>query len=83
MIIKNTSDALGDSNMRNPMKTYLAIAMLAVAAGLISFSSSNANADSSDITTAKSGEWASYGRDYNEQRYSPVKQITADNISKL
>jgi quinohemoprotein ethanol dehydrogenase len=29
------------------------------------------------------GEWMSYGRDYSEQRYSPLKQINADNASRL
>jgi alcohol dehydrogenase (cytochrome c)/quinohemoprotein ethanol dehydrogenase len=28
-------------------------------------------------------EWRSYGRDYSEQRYSPLEQITADNIAEL
>jgi alcohol dehydrogenase (cytochrome c)/quinohemoprotein ethanol dehydrogenase len=29
------------------------------------------------------GEWRSYGRDYSEQRYSPLTQIKADNIAQL
>lgn len=29
------------------------------------------------------GQWMSYGRDYSEQRYSPLKQINADNASRL
>jgi quinohemoprotein ethanol dehydrogenase len=29
------------------------------------------------------GEWASHGRDYSEQRHSPLKQITAENASQL
>ncbi len=33
--------------------------------------------------TDDAGEWRSYGRDYSEQRFSPLKQITADNISRL
>ncbi|MDR0781269.1 MAG: PQQ-dependent dehydrogenase, methanol/ethanol family [Pseudomonadales bacterium] len=34
--------------------------------------------------TASSGdEWLSYGRDYSEQRYSPLKQINADNVEQL
>jgi len=32
---------------------------------------------------ANAGEWMSYGRDYNEQRYSPLKQIDADNVARL
>jgi alcohol dehydrogenase (cytochrome c)/quinohemoprotein ethanol dehydrogenase len=32
---------------------------------------------------ADPGQWASHGRDYSEQRYSPLKQINADNAAKL
>ena len=28
-------------------------------------------------------EWPLHGRDYNEQRYSPLKQINADNVGQL
>jgi quinohemoprotein ethanol dehydrogenase len=33
--------------------------------------------------TADPGQWMSYGRDYTEQRYSPLKQVNADNIAQL
>jgi quinohemoprotein ethanol dehydrogenase len=29
------------------------------------------------------GEWMSYGRDYSEQRYSPLKQINPDSVKRL
>ncbi|MFV0477742.1 MAG: PQQ-dependent dehydrogenase, methanol/ethanol family [Parahaliea sp.] len=32
---------------------------------------------------AEPGQWMSHGRTYDEQRYSPLKQINADNISEL
>jgi quinohemoprotein ethanol dehydrogenase len=32
---------------------------------------------------ATPGQWMSYGRDYSEQRHSPLKQITADNAGRL
>ncbi|MGA9876351.1 MAG: PQQ-binding-like beta-propeller repeat protein, partial [Solirubrobacteraceae bacterium] len=32
---------------------------------------------------ANAGQWMSYGRDYSEQRYSPLKQINVDNVSRL
>jgi PQQ-dependent dehydrogenase (methanol/ethanol family) len=32
---------------------------------------------------AIAGEWLSHGLDYNEQRYSPLKQINADNVNQL
>ncbi|MET0658942.1 MAG: PQQ-dependent dehydrogenase, methanol/ethanol family [Steroidobacteraceae bacterium] len=28
-------------------------------------------------------DWGSYGRDYSEQHYSPLSQITTDNVSRL
>jgi len=32
---------------------------------------------------ANAGEWMSYGRDYNEQRFSPLEQINVDDIGRL
>ncbi len=32
---------------------------------------------------ANAGQWMSYGRDYNEQRYSPLKQINVESVSRL
>ena len=29
------------------------------------------------------GQWMSYGRDYSEQRFSPLKQVNADTVIKL
>ncbi len=29
------------------------------------------------------GQWPSYGRDYTNQRYSPLKQINSNNVKKL
>jgi alcohol dehydrogenase (cytochrome c)/quinohemoprotein ethanol dehydrogenase len=40
-------------------------------------------AESVAQTTDNAGEWRSYGRDYSEQRYSPLTQITTDNITQL
>jgi quinohemoprotein ethanol dehydrogenase len=31
----------------------------------------------------KAGEWPSYGRDYREQRFSPLEEITTENVSEL
>ncbi|MES2625252.1 MAG: PQQ-dependent dehydrogenase, methanol/ethanol family [Pseudomonadota bacterium] len=33
--------------------------------------------------TDSASQWMSYGRDYSEQRYSPLNQITPDNIDQL
>ncbi len=35
------------------------------------------------IAAADGGEWLTYGRDYSEQRFSPLTQVDADNVSKL
>ncbi|WP_324829224.1 PQQ-dependent dehydrogenase, methanol/ethanol family [Qipengyuania zhejiangensis] len=35
------------------------------------------------IAAAEGGEWLSYGRDYGEQRFSPLDQINAGNIGEL
>jgi quinohemoprotein ethanol dehydrogenase len=32
---------------------------------------------------ANVGQWLSHGRDYSEQRYSPLKQINAENVAQL
>lgn len=42
----------------------------------------------SDSTTARivhpeAGQWPSYGRDYSNQRFSPLKQINRDNVADL
>jgi len=36
-----------------------------------------------DPANVVAGEWASYGRDYSEQRYSPLDQVNAENIGDL
>lgn len=33
--------------------------------------------------TSKDSNWSLYGREYNNQRYSPLKQINRDNVNKL
>ena len=35
------------------------------------------------IAAAGDSEWLSYGRDYNEQRFSPLTQISDQTVSKL
>jgi PQQ-dependent dehydrogenase (methanol/ethanol family) len=44
----------------------------------------NAQADSAmRAAMADSGNWASYGRDYTNQRYSPLTQISPANVGQL
>jgi quinohemoprotein ethanol dehydrogenase len=39
--------------------------------------------DAARITHPKPGEWLSYGRTYDEQRYSPLDKIDAGNVARL
>jgi len=43
----------------------------------------NAGVDGARIVRADAKEWLSNGRTYSEQRFSPLKQIDASNVSKL
>ena len=39
--------------------------------------------DAARITSPAPGEWPSYGRTYDEQRFSPLDQVDAGNVSQL
>ncbi len=39
--------------------------------------------DAARITAPKPGEWLSYGRTYDEQRFSPLDRIDAGNVAQL
>ncbi len=39
--------------------------------------------DANRIEQARAGEWLSYGRTYDEQRFSPLKQISPETVGKL
>jgi quinohemoprotein ethanol dehydrogenase len=39
--------------------------------------------DAARITAPAAGEWLTYGRTYDEQRFSPLARVDADNVSKL
>src|SRR5690606_2141384 len=47
----------------------------------------HADVDTARIIAAdapeNAGQWLSHGRDYSEQRYSPLARITADNVGEL
>ncbi|MGH6966823.1 MAG: PQQ-dependent dehydrogenase, methanol/ethanol family [Phenylobacterium sp.] len=53
-----------------------------LAVGLV-LSACHRGVDGSRIEQAKAGEWLTYGRTYDEQRFSPLKQINAQTIGKL
>jgi quinohemoprotein ethanol dehydrogenase len=64
----------------------------AVATSLATLAVLAAPAHAADVDTARlrnstaaanAGQWMSYGRDYSEQRYSPLKQINAENANQL
>ncbi len=69
--------------------TILAAAMLAgcsdseTAAVDTAAQAQDAAAPAATASATSSSEWASYGRDYSEQRHSPLAQITPDNVSQL
>ena len=71
------------------MKSLKLAAMLAVSAVLAACSQGAggdkvANVDGARIIAAKSnGEWLSYGRTYDEQRFSPLDKINAGNVGQL
>ena len=74
--------------MRSQIFAAAAAAALATGAGLLAPTAANsASVDTKRLIAAKSpenaGQWMSYGRDYSEQRYSPLKQVNADNASQL
>lgn len=41
------------------------------------------DATSNTIHAPQAGQWPSYGRDYTNQRYSPLKQINSSNVKNL
>ncbi len=60
----------------------LALAALSPAAAL---AQGAAAVDGARLTGAESepGQWMSHGRTYSEQRFSPLDQITADNVDEM
>src|SRR3954471_9697376 len=76
--------------MRSQLIAVLGTAVLATLTGLTGCEvtgSSSATVDSKRLLAADSpenaGQWMMYGRDYNEQRFSPLTQINANNLSQL
>jgi len=72
--------------MRNRFVAFIGAAGFAALSG-VTASSWAAGVDTARLTAslapANAGQWMSQGRDYSEQRYSPLKQITADNVKDL
>ena len=57
----------------------------AASAGKAASSDRSANVDAARLTAADAepGSWMSYGRTYDEQRFSPLKKISAENVKGL
>jgi quinohemoprotein ethanol dehydrogenase len=55
----------------------------AIFAALILTACGPAGVDAKRIEAAEAGEWLSYGRTYDEQRFSPLDQINGATVSRL
>lgn len=80
--------------MRSPILTAFSALTLVMVASLAGCGDATVDANSAAVAAADlapesaapanpEAEWTSYGRDYSEQRYSPLTQITPDTISQL
>ncbi|MBL8552908.1 MAG: PQQ-dependent dehydrogenase, methanol/ethanol family [Phenylobacterium sp.] len=57
---------------------------LALAATVAACNKPPGNVDDKRLTAAAgNGEWLSYGKDYNEQRFSPLDKVNAGNVKDL
>jgi quinohemoprotein ethanol dehydrogenase len=64
-------------------KTYLLLlASLGAIAARVTFAQSKL-VDDSTLLNAAPDEWVTYGRDYAETHFSPLKQINAENVARL
>ncbi|HTN15852.1 MAG TPA: PQQ-dependent dehydrogenase, methanol/ethanol family [Sphingomonadaceae bacterium] len=60
-----------------------ALAASLVLAGCSKSESATGGVTEAMITSPPDGEWLTYGRDYGEQRYSPLDKINLDNVKDL
>ncbi len=72
--------------MRSQMISVLSAALVAAAVLVACVDmpggSGAGGGDPADLPQ-NAGQWLSYGRDYSEQRFSPLKQVNASNVSQL
>jgi quinohemoprotein ethanol dehydrogenase len=59
------------------------LALAGVLAGSIVLAQKSKPVDDGTLRKASPGEWTTYGRDYAETHFSPLKQINADNVGRL
>ncbi len=71
--------------MKNKMKRATVIAVTMISAALASSSGQAKPVTTEDLLQADSNraEWLMYGRDYHNQRFSPLTEITPQNVAKL
>jgi PQQ-dependent dehydrogenase (methanol/ethanol family) len=65
------------------LKTWAAVAALAVAACGLAACHKGGGVDGKMIAAAPAGEWLEHGRDYAEQRFSPLDKINVSNVKDL
>jgi alcohol dehydrogenase (cytochrome c)/quinohemoprotein ethanol dehydrogenase len=77
-------------NMRSQIIAVLGAATLAAITGLVGCQvaeAASSTVDAKRLLAADSpenaGQWMMYGRDYSEQRFSPLTQINAKNVAEL
>ena len=68
--------------MKNLFLRSAGLALLLVIAGCAE-EVNQPDSTTSNITQAAANEWPSFGRDYSNQRFSPLKQINTDNVQQL
>jgi len=61
----------------------VAASALALSAGALAQSGAIAGVTEAMLRNVPAGEWLSYGRDYAEQRFSPLKQVNEYNVDQL
>jgi quinohemoprotein ethanol dehydrogenase len=61
-------------------KWMVTVALAVAALGLVAC---NKGVDGKMIAKAPAGEWLEHGRDYSEQRFSPLDKISATNVKDL
>ena len=66
------------------MRTTLLAGLLTVLLGLSATAHGVRQITDADIAdTANNADWLAYGRNHNEQRFSPLNSITRENVSRL
>ena len=51
--------------------------------GLLRHAATQAGVDAKRILAAEAGDWLTYGRTYDEQRFSPLDKVNADTVKRL